>query len=181
MALPLARLAAQVAYRAANWDTPLWAAPNPVAGRFNAAGSGPTQYLCLHPLGPWAEQARALERELGRRLLEPDLQLLEPSRRYWVVRLPELEIFDLGFDSAPEVGLSPLDLVDDDHSACRRAADVHGRAPGAVTAAWRYPSAALPGTFNLVFFGPRRATAFDAAPAGSRWPASVAADRKSVV
>lgn len=143
------RLPAQIAYRAANWDTPLWVEPNRTGGRFNEPLSTATQYLCLHPLGPWAEMARALERQLGRPLAERDLAELEPARRYWLVRLPELEVFDLGFDSAAEVGLSPLDLVDDDHAACRRAGRLHGARLGA----WRYPSAALPGTHNLAVFG----------------------------
>lgn len=166
------RLPAQIAYRAANWDTPLWVERNRSGGRFNEPLSEATQYLCLHPLGPWAEMARALERQLGRAVTEPDLAELEPARRYWLVRLPELEVFDLGFDSAPEVGLSPLDLVDDDHSACRRAARLHGRR----LRAWRYPSAALPGTYNLAVFGERRLARFDADATESAWPGVLAAD-----
>ena len=51
-----------VAFRLANYETPLWAVENFSAGRYNAAGSGFTQYLSLHPLTPWAELLRNEDR-----------------------------------------------------------------------------------------------------------------------
>src|SRR5712691_8607339 len=32
------------------------------AGQYNKEGVGPTQYMCLHPLGPWAELLRGEDR-----------------------------------------------------------------------------------------------------------------------
>jgi hypothetical protein len=46
------------------------------------------------------------------------------------------------------------DLVDDDHSACQGAGSRLGFAE-AEPKAWIYPSAALPGTRNVVIFGAR--------------------------
>ena len=51
-----------VAFRLANYETPLWSVENFSAGRYNAAGSGSTQYLSLHPLTPWAELLRNEDR-----------------------------------------------------------------------------------------------------------------------
>ena len=51
-----------VAFRLANYETPLWAVENFSGGRYNAAGSGFTQYLSLHPLTPWAELLRSEDR-----------------------------------------------------------------------------------------------------------------------
>ncbi len=52
-------LASIVAYRFASWDTPLWINENRSEARFNRVGDPPTQYLCLHPLGPHAELLRS--------------------------------------------------------------------------------------------------------------------------
>ena len=50
-----------VAYRLASWRRPLRTEPSRVAGRFHRmTEESPTQYLCLHPLGPWAEFLRAV-------------------------------------------------------------------------------------------------------------------------
>jgi hypothetical protein len=136
-----------VAYRCAAWETPFWFDPNPIQGRYNHAGEGPTTYLGLHPLTPWAESLRASDRKA-------DDEILELRRPPWAVRVDvdQADVVQLSFDDpAP---LSADELVDDDLAACQAfatalRADPTG--PQAIIA----PSAALPGTRNLVLLGPR--------------------------
>lgn len=150
-----------VAWRAAARDTPLWARPNRRAGRYNDAGEDATQYLALHPLTPWAELLR-----FGR-ITEPDglVQLRPPV---WALRVHlEREPLRLDFDTAGAHGLRPEDLVGDDHGPCRRLAarlraDPDG--PRALIA----PSAALPGTENLVLLGSRLAVGYLTEPIDER-------------
>ena len=135
-----------VAYRWADYDTPLWASPNRVAGRWHALGAGPTQYWSLHPLGAWAEYVRS------QGIYDP-AGLETVSSRTWAAE------FDLGgatvttvsFANAGDYGVTPAQLVADDHGPCRRL----GGALRADHDALIVPSAALPGTDNLVIFGPR--------------------------
>jgi hypothetical protein len=141
-----------VAYRLASWDTPLWVNSNRTAHRYNRAGSGPTQYLSLHPLTPWAEYLRAEER----RTIE---EVLDLRVRLWVLRLVIPEPSDLTFDNAADLGLRPRDLIADDHGPCQAFGDRCRGNPG-TPKVWRVPSAALPGTRNLVVFGPRVASAY---------------------
>lgn len=148
------------AYRIAAHDTPLWALPNRRAGRFNGAGEGETQYLCLHPLGPWAEILRAegMDEEQAAQLRLP----------LWALRVClEDEPARIGFENATEWGISPQELVSDDHGACRRLARKL-RADPAAPKAIVVPSAALPGTENLVLFGPRVRLRFLARPIDER-------------
>ena len=131
------------AFRLANWDTPLWVAPNRRASRYFSAGVQVVQYWSLHPLTPWAEHLRYHgvrdPDEAGQLLVRP-----------WVATLDlPAGLLDLTFDNAAEHGLDPGALVEDDWSECQRwAASL--TAPGLLV-----PSAALPGTRNLVLFGPR--------------------------
>jgi hypothetical protein len=134
-----------VAFRLANYETPLWSVPNFAAGRYNEPDAGFTQYLSLHPLTPWAELLRNEERRT------PEQAVL---MRYplWALRLrfdePPLE---LTFDNAPDFGLNAEDLVADDHTPCRTLAQTfRNGGPSAFSA----PSAALPGTKNLVVLEP---------------------------
>jgi hypothetical protein len=134
------------AFRLASWGRPLRTESSRVPGRFHRrAEDEPTQYLCLHPLGPWAEFLRG-----------NDLRALEQSRvvsqRVWALRLRLDDLVRVGFDEAAEHRLRPGDLVSDDHRACHRLARRlrDGGAPGLVV-----PSAALPGTLNVVLFGAR--------------------------
>jgi RES domain len=136
-----------ITYRFASWDTPLWVNPNRSPGRFNRAESAPTQYLCLHPLGPWAEYLR---RE-GFTGIE---ELLELRGRVWVLRVNEAEIFDLNFGSAAQLDIAPQHLVGDEHGPCQELAD-RCRADPSLPKVLLVPSAALPGTRNLVIFGTR--------------------------
>jgi hypothetical protein len=172
-AVPRLGLPEQLAYRIADWDTPLWARANPAGSRFNRPRSGPIQYLSLHPLGPWAEVFRVTERQLGREVRAADLEL--QRHRLWVLRLPEVEVLDLDFESARVVGLEPLDLVDDRHDACQAAGERYGQRESGLPRVWRYASVALPGTFNLVVFGARRLGPFLEPPRGRRWPGVLAA------
>jgi RES domain len=136
-----------VVYRAAAYHTPLWIEPNVMDGRFNRRGEGPVQYFCLHPLGPLAEAIRRL----------PDgLDAVEVRRPVWALRLPDhVPVATIGFEEAGDWGLDPYALVcpPDRYGECQRFADTflaHVEPP-----MLRVPSAALPGTWNLVLFGPR--------------------------
>lgn len=96
----------------------------------------PTQYLCLHPLGPHAEALRFFDARTVDAARALDL-------RTWAVHVPEDGLTEVPFDEA---------LVADDYAACQELAETlraSGRA-GAIV-----PSAALPGTRNLVLFGGR--------------------------
>jgi hypothetical protein len=154
-------------FRLANYETPLWAVENFSAGRYNRADHGFTQYLSLHPLTPWAE----LLRNEDRRTRERALHMRYPL---WAIRVtladdpPELT-----FDTAAAHGIAPEDLVADDHGPCRALADAF-RVTG--PSAFLAPSAALPGTTNLVVLEPRVLTSWVAEPVDEQdWPGSLAA------
>lgn len=157
-----------LAWRLAAWDTPLWVHPNRAAGRFNPPGTGPVQYWSLHPLTPWAELLR------GQGLTQRE-RLRDVRSRLWVARL-RVAAVELGFGEARAHGLEAAELVDDDRTACQRlgARCLAGDGPGALIV----PSAALPGTRNLVLFGPRVASPFAADPvdADVDVPTTVTAD-----
>ncbi|HEU4656131.1 MAG TPA: RES family NAD+ phosphorylase [Capillimicrobium sp.] len=156
-----------VTFRLANYETPLWAVANFAAGRFNHADAGHTQYLSLHPMTPWAE----LLRNEDRRTRERALLMRYPL---WAIRARLAEApFALTFDTAGDVGIRPGDLVSDDHAACRRLAD-RFRADGVT--AFTAPSAALPGTTNLVVLEPRVITSWSLEPLDEvDWPGALAA------
>ncbi len=80
---------------------------------------------------------------------------------------------EITFDSAAEFGIAPEELVADDHRPCQQlAARIRRSFPGAIV-----PSAALPGTSNVVLFGPRVAAPYLVAPvADLDVPASITAD-----
>lgn len=165
-----------VAYRCAAWETPFWADPNPVEGRFNRAGEAPTTYLGLHPLTAWAELLRAL----GIRDRDEAAQVRPPL---WAARvvLDEDEVLDLTFGNAPDFGLTAEDLVADDRRPCQQLASrlrAGVAAPKAIVA----PSAALPGTRNLVLLGERVISPllFEPVNVNVNTPASVAAVRGRV-
>jgi hypothetical protein len=134
-----------VAFRLANYETPLWSVPNFAAGRYNEPDAGFTQYLSLHPLTPWAELLRNEDRRTR-------VQAVLMRYPLWALRLrfddppPELT-----FDNARDFGLTAEDLVADDHTPCRTLARTF-RASGPY--AFIAPSAALPGTKNLVVLEP---------------------------
>ena len=156
------------AYRLASWRRPLRTEPSRVAGRFHRmTEESPTQYVCLHPLGPWAEFLRAS----GLRTAE---QLAFVRHRTWALLVDLDGLPRIRFDDAGGYGLRSGDLVSDDLRACHRLAD-RLRAedvPGAVV-----PSAALPGTDNVVLFGERAAAPYVVEPLSAvDVPASLTAD-----
>lgn len=131
-----------ILYRAVMHQTPLWGSPNTSDGRYNVAGDGPpTQYLCFHPHTTWAEQLRNLR-----------ITTAEGCRamRYpvWAIRaFVDEDPVEIDFDNVADWGLEPHDLVSDDRAACRvLARRLFEEGVGAFIA----PSAALPGTRNLV-------------------------------
>jgi RES domain-containing protein len=144
-----------VTFRWADYDTPLWVNPNRGAGRWNRPGSAPTQYWALHPLGPWAEYARANE------IREPD-ELERIASRTWAAAfdIEENIIANVDFDGAAGWGISPEDLVSDDHTQCQDLSDRLRANYVAIVA----PSAALPGTANLVVYGPHVAAPYGVTP-----------------
>lgn len=77
------------------------------------------------------------------------------SGRLWAMRVqvPD-DTLDLTFDSAVRVGLDAQDLVGTDYERCQEFAE-RWRAEEANPRAILVPSAALPGTRNLVIFGAR--------------------------
>jgi hypothetical protein len=154
-----------VAFRLANYETPLWSVENFSAGRYNAASSGFTQYLSLHPLTPWAEVLRNEDRRTRDRAVLMRYPL-------WAIRAQiQDEPFDLAFGNAADFGLNPGDLVDDDYGPCRALAETfRSGGPSAFTA----PSAALPGTTNLIVLEPRVLVSWNQVPLDDvDWPGSI--------
>lgn len=144
-------------FRLAAFDPPLWPHPNLSAARYNRAQTGATQYFSLHPHTPWAE----LLRHEDRRTRERALMLRHPL---WAMKVDVSDdVLELTFDTAPEHGLRPEDLVADGMRACQAFAE-RLRADPAAPAALLAPSAALPGTRNLVVLAPRLVVPYDAEP-----------------
>lgn len=155
-------------FRVASWDTPLRVNPNRNAGRWNSAGSAATQYIALHPLATWAEYVRW-----------HDLREAEALRGLrlgvWAMRVIVEDVLVVGFENASELGLTAEDLVSDDWSACQAAAE-RLRSDRAAAKVLQVPSAALPGTRNIVILGPRVGTAYSLEPVSSvDLPATLAA------
>jgi hypothetical protein len=162
-------------FRAANYWRALWRQPNPPA-RFNHAGDGPTQYLALHPLGPWAELVRTAARSGFSNL---SALATEIRARTWVLKVDLSEMPRLDFDTAATFGLAAEDVVADDQSSCR---DLGRRLRADGERGVVYLSAALPGTWNVALFGEFWESPFDAEPVSIRdVPASISADRGGVL
>ena len=144
-------------FRRADYGTPLRTIPASSPGRYHHAGEHEaTQYLCLHPLGPLAELMRNND------LRTPE-QVRSVRTRTWVVEVPTEGLVDIGFDDAARFGVAAEDLVADDQTMCRQlAARLRRQQRGIVV-----PSAALPGTRNVVLFGPRVASPWSVRPLGS--------------
>jgi hypothetical protein len=154
-----------ICFRLANYETPLWSVENFSAGRYNESDAGFTQYLSLHPLTPWAE----LLRNEDRRTRERAVLMRYPL---WAIRVQlEEEPLALTFDNAGEFGLSAEDLVSDDHGPCRALAQAF-RQSGPHT--FLAPSAALPGTVNLVVLEPGVLAPWNQSPLDDiDWPGSL--------
>lgn len=163
-------MAVETAYRISAWDTPLRVNPNRTAARFNAAGSPATQYLCLHPLGPWAEYVRFQD-------LRDERELNAHRLRLWAIRVDLSGALEISFSNAERYGLLPYELTSDAYEACRRLAD-NVRGNSFTTKTIVVPSAALPGTRNVIIFGERIAIPFDWKPLGSvDLPTTILAER----
>jgi RES domain-containing protein len=158
------------AYRLAAWDTPFWALPNRREGRYNRPDEGATQYLALHPMTAWAELLRfeeiSTEEEAGD--LRPPL---------WVVSvLLDDEPLTIDFETCGEFGLAPEDLVGHDYGPCQSLASAF-RADPAGPRVLVVPSAALPGTRNVVILEPRVALPLQVEPVDAvDVPAALAAE-----
>jgi RES domain-containing protein len=152
---PAAVARSDVAFRYANYDTPLWARPNTESGRWHLARSEPTQYLCLSPDGCWADLMRqeSLRTEVDVALIRMPL---------WVLRIDEKRIADYStFERAQAAGFPPDALIDEDWERCQaEAARLRELGFRGVLS----PAAALPGATALTLFGGRRAVDWDDEP-----------------
>jgi RES domain-containing protein len=168
---PLHRvLEIEIAYRISDWDTPLRVNPNRTAGRYNLADSPATQYFGLHPLTPWGEYLRTHD------LRAPD-QLPERRLRIWVIQVDLTDALTIDFENAEDYGLAAEDLVSEDHRPCQALAERFRWEPSEPRTII-VPSAALPGTSNVVVFGERVRIPFDRAPIEDvDVPASIIAER----
>lgn len=141
-------------FRHAAYDSPWWAFPSSRAGRFHRAGRNTVQYLSLHPLGPAAEMLRHNLGPTG----NPDDVVLN----LWTA---VIDINDapatVDFDDCATYGLTADELIGDDYTPTQALADTV-QANGAT--AMIVPSAALPGTHNLILFGIRLLHPYLAAP-----------------
>jgi RES domain-containing protein len=144
-----------ICYRFAAYATPLRTVSAVIPARFNRGDEDdPTQYLSLHPLGPHAELMRNAD------LRTPE-QVRALRMRTWALDVPVDDLQKISFDTAENFGISAEELVGDDRRACQRlAARLREQLPGLIV-----PSAALPGTRNLVVFGPRVAAPYPSEPA----------------
>lgn len=144
-----------ICYRQADYLTPVRASQaQRRPGRFHrGTEDGPTQYFCLHPLGPHAEALRRFDRRTREEARRLDL-------RTWAVKLPD-GLIELDFDER---------WVADDWGACQELGDMlrESGARGLIA-----PSAALPGTRNAILFGPFSASPYDATPQAGEIPASI--------
>jgi len=131
------------AFRHAAYDSPWWAFPSSRSGRFHRARNQTVQYLSLHPLGPAAELLRHNVGPTG----DPD----EVVMNLWAATL-EVDPIRVDFDDCAAYGLSADELVGQDYAPTQALADAV-RESGAD--AMTVPSAALPGTYNLILFGVR--------------------------
>jgi hypothetical protein len=131
-------------FRHAAYDTPWWAFPSSRPGRFHRGRLDTVQYLCLHPLGPAAEMLRHQIGPDG----DPDHLVLN----LWtaVVDIPDVVAID--FADCTDHGITPDELVGEDYSPTQQLAD---RVQRSGAPAMIVPSAALPGTHNLIVFGAR--------------------------
>jgi RES domain-containing protein len=134
------------AFRATSYDMPLWVNSNRRHGRWNLAGDGCTQYLCLDAQAPFAEMLRAEN-------LRTPTDVSSFRTTVWQLRIDEGAIVDYStFEKAEGAGFPPDALIDDDHERCQAEA-LRLRQFG--VSGLLTPSAALPDSVNLTLFGAR--------------------------
>lgn len=152
---PVAVPFSDVAFRYADYDTPLWVRPNTCDGRWHSARTVPTQYLCLSPDGSWAD----LIRQENLRT-EPEAAFIRMP--LWVLKIAEERIADYStFEKAEAAGFPPDALIDEDWERCQSEA---GRLRDLGFRGVLSPAAALPGETALTLFGGRRAVGWDDEP-----------------
>jgi RES domain-containing protein len=150
-------LSSVTTFRLAAYETPLWAIGNFSASRYNDIGDGGTQYLSLHPMTPWAELLRNERRRSAGTALQLRVAL-------WTIKLDlNRAPTEITLDNAGAHGLTADDLVADDQTACRDLAREFRSDPDGPRALL-VPSAALPGTQNLVLLDPYVAMSYLAEP-----------------
>lgn len=150
MASPATVAVEVVAFRGVSGLRPLWWTPNLGLGRWHGAGQPlPVQYLCTHPTGPLAEQAR----HAGVHTPEGLRQL---RRSVFALRIHLERVLVLDFTRAAALGLDPAALVGPPatYAVCSAWLGRLLRSAPAVQALL-VPSAALPGTETLVVVGKR--------------------------
>src|SRR5947209_10490988 len=105
-------------------------------------------------------------------LRSPD-QVRAVSTRTWALEVPIDTLPEITFATAEQFGISAEQLVGDDYTPCQElAARFRAEIEGLIV-----PSAALPGTRNVVLFGPRVAAPYLTRPVGVvDVPASITAD-----
>jgi hypothetical protein len=137
-------------FRHAAYDSPWWAFPSARSGRFHRGSRDTAQYLCLHPhlclhpLGPAAEMLRHNVGPDG----DPDQLILN----LWTAVIEIGDVTRVDFADCEYHGLTADELVGDDY---RRTQELAAAVAAGGAAALIVPSAALPGTDNLLLFGPR--------------------------
>ncbi|WP_155921904.1 MULTISPECIES: RES family NAD+ phosphorylase [unclassified Mycolicibacterium] len=131
-------------FRHAAYDTPWWAFPSSRPGRFHRGRLDTVQYLCLHPLGPAAEMLRHQVGPDG----DPDHLVLN----LWTAVVDVPGVVTVDFADCVDHGITPDELIGEDYSPTQQLAQV---VEGSGAAAMIVPSAALPGTHNLIVFGAR--------------------------
>lgn len=144
-----------VAFRYADYDTPVWSRPNTQDGRWNIGRTEPTQYFSLSPDGSWADRIR--QENLRS---ESEVALIRMS--LWVARINEERIADYAtFEKAEAAGFPPDALIDDDWERCQAEAE---RLRGLGFRGILGPAAALPGETALTLFGGRYAVDWNEEP-----------------
>jgi hypothetical protein len=139
-----------ICYRFAAYATPLRTVPAGQPARYSRGDENePTQYLALHPLGPLAELMRNAD------LRTPE-QIRAVRTRTWALEVPLDDLPEIEFDTADQFEIEAEALVADDRGACQGlVSQLREQVPGIVV-----PSAALPGTRNVVLFGRRVAAPY---------------------
>jgi RES domain-containing protein len=142
-------------YRATSYDVPLRVAANRRSGRWNVAGVGTAQYLCLDAEAPYAEKIRHED-------LRTEAEVGTYTVALWELQVNEGFVVDYGtFEKAEEAGFPADALVDDNHERCQKEAQ---RLIGLGARGVLSPSAALPGKTNLTLFGQRVEVRWGARP-----------------
>lgn len=157
-----------IGFRVSSYDTPCPPSPSRRSGRWARAGERVANYWSLHPHGAWAE----LYRFHGWR--SHDAVIGSVAARLWAGRFDHVKPLRISEENATDFGLNADSLVGDDWDPCQEAAR---RITDQGYAAIIVPSAALPGTENLVLFGQRLAIPWLDVPDAVDIPTAVVAER----